>query len=334
MASGQRVGALAQTLFPGGIDCSPVSHFDFTASFKKTRKLVDLCMPVLYEAAFEASGVMVAVDVLALSPPAGGAAGEWHMYEVKSSTKVKPEHITDAALQCHILQQSGLELASVNIIHVDRTYTRPDSGPVNVQQLFKVVDISQEVAALQSTLPGQIQELQHMVAASEVPEVTIGPHCSSPYSCKFQTHCFSQHRPAVPAKYSVLDLKYGPGRKQWDLLLRQGVSSTLQIPSDYALSPAQHAQVACDQRESQQESQQDNESDRVEKAHGVGGVFDRERVDEFLATLRYPLAFLVSKRERERARPLALLPWRSPPSRCLASCVYVYHSYVSCASSG
>jgi hypothetical protein len=280
MNSGTEVGELARTLLPGGIDCSPTSHYNYTASILKTRKLTALRMPVLYEAAFEASGVMVAVDILSRRrvrtsqqqrEEGAGGEGEWHMYEVKSSTRVKPEHLLDAALQSWVLQQSGLHVSSVSLVHLDREYVR--QGALDVQQLFKVVDISREVEELLPSIAQQVGRLQDILEGPEEPAVVIGPHCSAPYSCKFKTHCFSAMTPPLPATCSVLDLKYGGGRKQWDLL-RLGVTSTLQVPPEYPLSAAQRTQVTCDQSQRQEHCEVD-------------------KVEEFLTTLRYPLSYLV-----------------------------------------
>jgi hypothetical protein len=265
MSSGQRVGLLARLLFDGGVDCSPKTHFDYSESILKTQKLMRLKMPVLYEAAFEFEEVMVAVDILVRDTEGG-----WHMYEVKSSTSVKKEHLEDAALQCSVLEGTGLTLSSVNIIHLDKDYVR--MGELDVKKLFKIVNIESEVRSRLDAVSLKVQEFKSDLAAPIVPEVDVGPHCSAPYTCKFRSNCFSQKQ--LPDTFSIMDLKYGPGRKQWELM-QLGVVSTLQIPSDYPLSPKQWIQVSCDKSSSLKHC-------------------DKDALKSFLATLRYPLAFMVS----------------------------------------
>jgi hypothetical protein len=169
-----------------------------------------------------------------------------------------------------VLEGTGLTLSSVNIIHLDKDYVR--MGELDVKKLFKIVNIESEVRSRLDAVSLKVQEFKSDLAAPIVPEVDVGPHCSAPYTCKFRSNCFSQKQ--LPDTFSIMDLKYGPGRKQWELM-QLGVVSTLQIPSDYPLSPKQWIQVSCDKSSSLKHC-------------------DKDALKSFLATLRYPLAFMVS----------------------------------------
>lgn len=265
MQAGQKVGRLAHSLFPGGVDCSPASYFDFKASTAKTTKMVKLRMPVLYEAAFQATDVLVAVDILVK-----GEGAEWHMYEVKSSTSVKEEHIDEAALQAQVLEQSGVELASVNIIHIDKNYIR--QGAVDVLALFNIEDVTARVRAKSSEISSQVEEFKTLLSAPQPPEVPVGSHCFKPYPCKFSSHCFSQAD--LPPTCSVLDLK---STKKWQLLHDLGVKSTRDIPDHFPLTDIQTVQVKCDKSDLQEHC-------------------DVPKLTHFLQNeLKYPLAYLVRR---------------------------------------
>lgn len=70
--------------------------------------------PVVYEATFAADGVTVVADILERRPGAGGFA----VVEVKASTRAKPEHVPDLAVQVHVLRRSGLtEALGYETIH-------------------------------------------------------------------------------------------------------------------------------------------------------------------------------------------------------------------------
>ena len=61
---GTDVGMLAQQLFPGGIDASPVSYFEFQQSVVDTAKYISEGHTVIYEAAFQYEGILAAIDIL------------------------------------------------------------------------------------------------------------------------------------------------------------------------------------------------------------------------------------------------------------------------------
>jgi len=50
-SAGTNVGELAQQCFPGGVDCTPESYYDFHPSIARTAELVAQGHPVIYEAA-------------------------------------------------------------------------------------------------------------------------------------------------------------------------------------------------------------------------------------------------------------------------------------------
>lgn len=80
---GKKVGELAQKLFPGGVDCTPESNFDFQEAVMRTREEIANGTKVIYEAAFQFDGVLAALDILVRD------GNDWMAYEVKSSTSVR-----------------------------------------------------------------------------------------------------------------------------------------------------------------------------------------------------------------------------------------------------
>ena len=60
-------------------------------------------VPVLFQATFHTDdGMLIRIDVLERN-----ADGTYNLYEVKSSTKIKDEHIKDACFQMIALEKSG-----------------------------------------------------------------------------------------------------------------------------------------------------------------------------------------------------------------------------------
>src|SRR5436190_9874167 len=91
---GNIIGAKAREYYPGGvlIDNKP---WDFIGALSKTRELIANGTTTIYEAAFEYMGCYARADIIQYSPD----TKRWRIFEVKSSTKVKPEHYDDVGLQ-------------------------------------------------------------------------------------------------------------------------------------------------------------------------------------------------------------------------------------------
>ena len=92
-AQGTSVGELACDLFPGGVDCTPESYYDFQAAVIKTKKEIEKGTKIIYEAAFQFNGVLAALDILVKHDDG------WRAYEVKSSTSVSETYELDARLK-------------------------------------------------------------------------------------------------------------------------------------------------------------------------------------------------------------------------------------------
>jgi hypothetical protein len=162
-SSGSYIGLLAQQKFPGGVDCSPATPYSYTESLLETEILVNSQKPcVVYEAAFQSSdGVLCAVDVLTCSTDPASVSGSdiglfWDAYEVKSTKSVKEQHIVDAALQYWVMNKCGLHLRSINILHLNGDYKLDSSAQLNVGELFKVDDITEQVLTLQPSISEEV----------------------------------------------------------------------------------------------------------------------------------------------------------------------------------
>jgi hypothetical protein len=180
-AAGTDSGMLARQLFPNGVDASPPDAFQYALAAKNTQAYLATHF-VIYEATFIYDGVMCAIDILVRK------GSQWYAFEVKGTNSVKPQHITDAALQYAVITGSGLELADFSIVHFNKGYVR--KGAINVQQLFSATSIINEVWREQDAIVEKIGELKQTLAQPEIPEVTVGEQCMKPYPCNFTDYCF------------------------------------------------------------------------------------------------------------------------------------------------
>jgi len=178
--TGSEVGDLAQQLFPGGTEI-PFNIKDVPGMVLKTNELIKNGDISIYEASFTFNEIFVAVDILTYSD------GKWHIYEVKSSTGVKETYLDDAAIQNYVLKQSGIEIGSVNIIHINNKYIR--NKKLDITQLFSIVDITDEANQRVENIPSEISRMKTLLN-NEEPKVNIGPHCFQPYECSGYEYCW------------------------------------------------------------------------------------------------------------------------------------------------
>lgn len=226
---GTDIGILARQLFPGGRDASPTDHFHFAEAIQQTYKWINAGEKIIYEAAFQYDRVMAALDILV------NRNGKWYAYEVKGSAEIKDYQITDASLQYYIITKAGLAIEDIYIMHINNQYVR--KANLDLEQLFTIVSVKEEVLERQKEIPGKIIELKKVLQQSKEPQIDIGSHCDDPFPCDFKSYCW-MHIPPV----SVFDLTRLNGAKKWDLYY-QGIVELHQLPEGFSLTAAQQLQV-------------------------------------------------------------------------------------------
>lgn len=180
---GTDVGKLAEELFPGGVDARPKDTFSYQQSVADTARYIAAGKKVIYEAAFQYEGLLCAVDILVQT------GGQWYAYEVKSTTKVKPEQLPDAAFQYYVITHAGLQLKDFSIVHLNNTYIR--KGALDTKQLFTPESVLAPVLELQVYINTQATLLKEILQnKTDMPAIEVGDQCNKPYPCDFQGFCF------------------------------------------------------------------------------------------------------------------------------------------------
>ncbi len=218
---GTHVGALARTRYAGGVLLDRGRSRDERVA--DTARALEAGATVLFEPAFEADGVHVAADVLRRDDQG------WRLTEVKSSSSVKPEHVADAAIQAHVLSRNGLEPSTVEILHLNPGFTHPDGG-----DLFAATDVTAEVRARRTTVPGEVAA-QLAVVAGPLPDVAPGLHCHEPRQCPFHDRCW-------PADANHIRHLYLVGPKKTVAYMQRGIHRIDDLPPDEKLPDAARRQ--------------------------------------------------------------------------------------------
>jgi hypothetical protein len=171
---GHRIGELAQAQFPGGVlvDAEP---WQIAEKCEQTRAALSTRAPAIFEASFVADETFVAVDVLERLEQG------FALVEVKSTYGVKPQFISDVAVQVHVARTAGVDVRRAEVMHLAR-------GGRGEAERFVRVDVTSQVEAFLPSVPGHVARLSTALAGS-LPVVQPGPQCQLPYECAFLERC-------------------------------------------------------------------------------------------------------------------------------------------------
>jgi hypothetical protein len=253
---GHEVGALAKSLYPGGIEVSE-GVTDFEQVLEQSLEAVKSRKP-LFEAGFVYNDGFARVDIL--NPVEND---QWDIIEIKSSTGVKDVNLIDLAFQAFVYIGAGLKIRRCYVMHVNGDYVR--CGAINPKKFFKRVNVTRKVSALSKNIEAQLKEMFATIQLREHPEIKIGTHCNNPYPCALQDKCW-----AFLSDHSVFDLYYG-GKKSWRLLC-EGIIRLKDIPDDVGLTDRQAIQ-------------------RTVALTGQPHI-NRKALTRFLKRLKYPVSYL------------------------------------------
>lgn len=71
---------------------------------------------------------------------------KWDLYEVKSTTSVKPEHIPDLCFQKIAFERDGIEIDRTYLVHLNKKYVK--NGEIVPEELFVIEDLTEDVENL------------------------------------------------------------------------------------------------------------------------------------------------------------------------------------------
>ena len=235
MDSGIAIGRLARQTFPQG-RLIEEPYFQHDAAVTETLKaLRDESVSAIYEAAFTFDSVRLRVDVLSRNTD-----GTFDLVEVKSTTRVKEEHIPDVAIQLYAVDGSGIAVRRTCLLHIDNTYVY-EGGRHDLAKLFRLEDVTDRARSfVQFEVPPSLAGMREVLHREDPPELDIGRQCSDPYRCGFYRHC----REGAPEHHIEQLPRATSGLLQ--TLLDAGIRDIREIPEGFpGLSPAQRQVREC-----------------------------------------------------------------------------------------
>jgi hypothetical protein len=221
---GERLGVLARTYVPGGrlID---LPHHEVRERVEATKAALADGAPAVYEASFLEDDIFVSVDILERRKR------RFVLTEVKSTTKVKPEHLPDVAVQLHVLRKAGIDVERAEVMHLNRECRHP-----NLKKLFVRKAVTKRVGPHLRAVPKRAGEMLSMLSGP-LPERSIGAHCSDPYPCPFTGRCW----PSLPEHH--VSTLYRIRRSAIDTLVADGIETIDQLPRQFASADVVRRQI-------------------------------------------------------------------------------------------
>ncbi len=193
------------------------------------------------------------------------------IYEIKSSSSVKPEHIDDVAFQKMVAEKSGASVGRCYVITINNDYV--GNGEVDAEQLFTISDendITEKVAAVMESTERSAKDAVSYLQ-SEI-EPSLVEYAKSKHERKHEFECVMVRNffPELPA-YTVFHVPR-IHKPKLIALLEMGIINLNDIPDTFELSEKQREYLAA--------------------AKSTELDIKREEIKERVDTWEYPLHFL------------------------------------------
>jgi len=236
-------------LYPEGID---LAGMEFKENLLKTKELVKE-NKIVFEAGFMVDNLFVRTDLIKPSE------NRWDLYEIKASTKSKPQHIPDLAFQKYVLGKSGLEINKCFVIFLNKEYVK--NGKINPKELISEEDVTEKVN-LVVDVEKNAKRFLDIINQDKPPKPIVTRTCNKPYPCQLKEECCLRTLP----ESNVLQLTNW--RVYWKLL-EEGIEDIKDIPLGTKLTAKDEIII-----------------EAIEKNKPI---ISKEHIKHFLSSLKYPL---------------------------------------------
>ena len=149
------------------------------------------------------------------------------LYEIKSSTSLKPEHIIDAGFQ-YLVVNKEIKVNRVFILHMNKDYVR--IGNLNIENLFITEDVTHKVQEILIDIDINREEALSVIQKNNHEGIK---NCYKPKDCPCPDLC----HPILP-EYSIYDIPRISEKKKIQLL-DQGIVDIKDVPSTFPLNDKQ-----------------------------------------------------------------------------------------------
>ena len=241
-----------------GEDINIPFNEDLTQMIKDTEEVMKQEKVIITEASFSYENNFCSVDILKKE------GNTYEIYEVKSSTELKDVYVDDASYQYFVLTSLGLKVEKCYVVILNNRYVR--KGKLDLNQLFKKIDVTDEVVSKQEEVRQMIKDMNKYMEQKKEPQDDIGIHCFKPYKCPFFKYC-TRHLP----ERNIFEINEINVNEKLKLYVEGIVSLEDLLKEDISNEAKQHIEYELYDKED---------------------YIDKKSIKEFLNTLSEPLYFL------------------------------------------
>lgn len=155
----------AEQLFPNGVRLGFNDYDEYLDLPIRTANILNSGTKTIFQGRFEHEQLTFICDVIVV---VGDRVVD--LYEIKSSTRVKPEHEFDLAFQMVVLEACGYKVNKIAVIHVNSGYVR--SGEIKANQITKISDITEKVRVKREETKANIEKALQVIASAKIPDIS------------------------------------------------------------------------------------------------------------------------------------------------------------------
>ncbi len=258
--NGHEFEEIAEKLFEDSIKLSFNNYAEYLTMGPRTKDALNSGHKVILQAKFEYENLACICDVVELNED-----GSINLYEIKSSTKLKIEHLYDLAFQKYVLINAGLKVNSINLIHVNNRFIK--NGEIDPKLITVSLDITGEVNDLADFTIKHIKQANKVMNLGKCPDMSPAFCRLGSFDDYMQIYRFNN----VLGEDSIYNL-ISIDAKLVKKFEENNIEKLSQITSDLIFNPKQVRQVNAILK------------DEV--------IIQKDSIKKFLDLFKYPLYFL------------------------------------------
>lgn len=224
MDEGKYVHKKARHLYPNGIYIDAQKIVDAVSITKKYMEDQDvLC---IYEATFNSNNYVAKPDIMLRDNDS------WHIFEIKSALKEKPEYIEDMAYTIMVMKKSGVKVSKVSLLLISRDFRLG----MPYEKLFNEINQTEAVLDRVLKFDEYCEEADRITSSTQCPEAVLKYECRS---CHEWKNCLGKD-----VQNYIFDIPR-IGKKKFDDLVKKGITHIEKIKDDSMLSAIQQKVKEC-----------------------------------------------------------------------------------------
>jgi hypothetical protein len=278
---GRRLDALVQRSLPGVLVARDGGLADAVG---ETARLFAAGVPErTFQPAFQADGLAAIADMVECRD------GSVTLSEVKATTGVRDEHVSDVGFQAMVLRAAGVPVDRMQVVHLDGSFVLRREG--DHDGMLQATDVTSLVEERLPSIRQAADLCLETLAGAREPPIRMGAQCRSPSACPYIGRCTLQA--GGQREYPVEILRRSPSVVR--TLRGAGYADLRDVPAD-KLKGALHR--------------------RIHQATVTGEPFIDRAAARTVARLLHPIAYLDFETvapaipERIGTRPWQMLPFQ------------------------